>query len=343
VTLQTTKCRKFLLAAAGAGIFVSTGVSAQDFSLNSERLNSLEEPIATDIAGVTVEVTGVVDGRVDFDLDDEVDGTSEFEPALLGNFEITASTQLANRWNVGVAYFGQYEVGPDGGEYTDNVAGFIGTSWGTVLAGEVSGVVSEQTRRVRGIGNADLQFDGPLGETDNWGGGYVGQFGPARISGVADDDGNFDLGFVWQRPSGPAGYRFAARYTNAEYTAADGISQFDTQAVSGTFEYLYGQSTYNLGVGYEHFDGTAGNADRWFASAGWQRQFGDVTASAEVHYGEIDGQSEFSGALGLRYNLSRGLSLNLGLNHSDGNADVGLVPLLEQKETKATISLRFGF
>lgn len=316
---------------------------AQDFSLSSERLNGLEEPIATDIGGVTVELNGVVDARIDFDLDDTLDGTNDVEPGVIGNFNLRASTQLGNRWNVGVAYFGQYETGDTGTDYTDNLAGFVSGAYGTALIGEITEVVREETRRIRGVGNADLQFDDALGAADNWGGGYVGQFGPSRVSAIVDEDGAFDLGFVWQRPYGPAGYRFAARYTNAEYTAADGLTVFDTKAATGTIEYLYGQSIYNLGAGYEHLASPLVSADRWFLSAGAQRQFGDITGSIEGHYGQIDGQSETSAAAGLRYDLSRGLSLNLGLNHSTADVDLGGIPLLDEDETKATVSLRFGF
>ena len=182
-----------------------------------------------------------------------------------------------------------------------------------------------------------------MGSANNWGGGYVGQFGPARLSGIVDEDGAFDLGFVWQRPRGAAGYRYALRYTNAEYEAADGLRVFDTNALTGTFEYLYGQSTFNAGAGYERFDSAAGSADRWFLSAGAQRQYGDVVASLEGHYGQIAGQGETSAAAGLRYGLSRGLSLNLGVNYSKAEVEVGGVSLLDLDETKATVSLRFGF
>jgi len=331
------------LTAAGAAILCPTAAAAQGVSISSERLNTFEEPIAVDLEGITLELNGLVDTRLDFDLDDRLDNTSDVEPGIVGAFNLSAATQLGNRWNVGVAYFGQYESTNGSDDYTDAIAGFISGSYGTALIGEVTDVVREETRRIRGAGNADLRFDGALGAAGNWGGGYVGQFGPARLSGIVDEDGAFDLGFSWQRPSGPAGYRYTARYTHGDYTAADGVSVFDTQAITGTFSYFYGQTTLNLGAGYEHFDNPLASADRWFLSAGAQRQFGDITASIEGHYGEIKGQSEASAAAGLRYNMSRGLSLNLGLNHARADVDLGPVTLIDQEETKATVSLRFGF
>lgn len=337
--------RKLLAAVllCAAPTLVPSLAQAQDFSISSERLNSLEEPIAVDLGGITLEANGVADARIDYQLDELIDGTDRLEPGFIGNLSLRATTQLGNRWNVGLAYFGQYETGLGTDGYTDNIAGFVSGAYGTVLVGEVSDVVREETRRMRGAGNADLRFDGPFGRPASWGGGYVGQFGPARLSGIVDEDGAMDIGFVWQRPSGPAGYRYALRYTDADYLAADGQARFDTQAVSGTFAWFYGQTSLNLGAGYERFEHPLASGDRFYVAAGAERQFGDITASLEGHYGEIEGQSETSLAAGLRYSMSRGLSLNFGVNHAEADVDLGAISLLAVDETTATASLRFGF
>lgn len=314
---------------------------AQGFSLNSDALSSIEEPLSTDVGGVTVELTGLVDGRLDYDFDGLDEG---FDPAFTSNFEVSATTQLSNRLNIGVAYFGQYESDAGGRDhYRDNVAGFIGGSWGTLVGGEVSGVVREETRRRRGTGNANLAFDSGYGALENWGGGYTGQFGPARVSGVVDEDGNFDLGFTWSRPIGTKDYRFGLRYTNSNFLSADGLTQFDSHAITGVAEFVYGSSLYDLGVGYERLDSGALDANRWFVSAGWQTKTGAFTFSAAGHYGEVAGQSEISAALGLRYDVARGLSFNLGLNHEDAQSAVGGVTLVETDDVEASGSLRYSF
>ena len=327
--------RLFMLTSAvmAAQFAPVDAVRAQGFSLNSDALASLEEPLATDIGGVTVELTGVTGARLTYDFE----GLDDFHPGFIGNFEVSAATQLGNRWNIGVAYFGQYQHDDGSDTYSDNVAGFIGGSWGTLVGGEVSGVVREETRRRRGAGNAVLAFDESLGSLSNWGGGYVGQFGPARVSAVVDEDGDFDLGFTWSRPLGTKDVRFGAHYRHGEYLNAD------SNAIIGLAEIVYGSSLYDLAAGYERLESPAFNADRWFVSAGWQTKTGSLTFSLGAHYGETEGQAEKSGAFGVRYDVARGLSLNLGINHSDAQVTLNGVELLNQEETEAVGSLRFDF
>lgn len=323
---------------------------AQDFSLNSDALASFEEPLATEIGGVTVLLTGLLDGRLGFDLDG---GGDDVDPGFTGNFEISAATQLGNRWNVGIAYFGQYESDPGSildfggrpgsGHYSDNIAGFVGGSWGTLVGGEVAGVVREETRRPRGAGNAALAFDDAYGRLERWGGGYTGRFGPARLGAIVDEDGNFDIGFTWSRPLGNKDYRFALRYTDAVFVAEDGMTRFDTRALTANVDLTYANTNISAGLGYERLDGDAIAADRWFASAGWQAKTGALTLSLEGHYGEVEGQSEFAAAAGARYDIARGMSLNLGLNHVDTQVMVGGVMLVDRDDTQATASLRYSF
>ncbi len=341
--VRTGKTTALSLIAACASLLMAFPAWAQNFSLSSERLTTLEEPLAANVGGVTVEATGLLRGRIEYDPDDDFDDTDSYRPSFLGNFQISATTQLRNRWNVGVAYFGQYEARSGSDEYTDNIAGFVSGAWGTVVGGEVSDIVRAETRRLRSNGSIDLAFDDALGQLGNWGGGYIGQFGPSRLSGIVDEDGDFDLGFVWQRPFGNVGYRYALRYTHADFTAADGVTMFDTQAATGSFEQAYGQSNFGIGLGYEYLENDVITADRWFATAGWYRQFGLITLLAEGHYGEIDGQAEISGAGELIYDLSRGLSLNLGFSHSEADVETGGVAVLAEGETGATASLRLSF
>ncbi len=348
MTFATTQSRALAASVSIAVLALAAPVAAQDVAISSERLANLEEPLATEVGDITIEFTGLIDARVDYDFEEGVnnlvEGDDGINPGIIGNFEFNASTQLGNRWNVGVAYFGQYERDElSGGDYTDRVAGFVQSSYGTVLGGEVMDIVREETRRVRGIGNANLAFDDALGATRGWGGGYVGQFGPSRFSAVVDEHGQYDLGFVYQRPSGNAGYRYGVRFTDASFVAADGLTEFETNALMGTIEYLYSRSVYNVGAGAELMEAGPVNAERWFASAGWQRQWGAVTTSVEGHYGQIEGQPEKSAAFGLDYGFARGLSLNLGVNHRDGQVVVDGITILDENETTATGSLRFGF
>ena len=316
---------------------------AQDLSLNYERLSSMEEPVAAEVGDVTLLLNGLVDGAVIHDRQAD-DATAT---GLVGNLQISALTQLANRWRVGLRYFAQYaddgmpHAGAEEG-YTDNVALSAGGAWGTALAGNVAGVVREQTRRPRGAGNAFLAFDGPLGTLGELGGGYVGRFGPWVVSSAVDEDGDFDFGAVYRRPFGTADYRVAVRATRAEYVAADS-SRFDTTAAALVGEFIYGSSSFDVGVGCERFSSRRPDADRCYMSSGVRTKTGVVILSLEGHVGRIEGEDEVSAAFGAQYDVARGLSANLGLNHAEARSTVADVRFSATSTTSAVLSFRYSF
>ena len=318
--------------------------AAQDIILNYERLSSLEEPLATQVGDVTFLLNGLLDASLTVDSqDNDAPGTG-----FIGNVEIGARTQLPNRWRVGLAYFGQYATeqtsmsGLDEG-YTDNAALSVGGAWGTVLGGNVAGFVHEQTRRHRGAGNASLVFDDIFGGLEDWGGGYVVRLGPWVISAVIDEAANFDLGAMFQRPSGNKDYRLTTRYTESVYTASDGLSRFNAKAVSGVVELIYGSTLFDVGAAYERFSSGSLTIDRWYLSSGIHTKAGVLSVSLEGHYGQIEAEDEISVALGLQYDLARGLSANLGLNHAESRVILGGLSFTDTEESKAVFSLRYSF
>ncbi len=324
-----------------------SAVHAQDIDLNYDRLSSLEEPLAFDLGNVTVAVSGVADAPI-IATSDEIADTDDVDIGIVGNFQVTAQTQLANRWTIGAAYFGQYSTDPvdvfgSGDGYSDNVAGFVGTSFGTLLGGNVNGQVREITRRERGVGNGFLEFDDFYGELDEWGGAYVGRFGPSVVGAVVDDDGDFEIGAVFQRPIGQKDYRISGRVRRSSFLAADGVTEFDSTGVGAVGEFVYGSSLFDLGVGYERLESTTVDVNRWFISAGAQTQLGPLRLSAEGHFGQVAGDNEISTALGASYDIARGLSFNLGVNYEKARIEAGGISLVQTEEIKAVASLRFSF
>ncbi len=332
-----------VLAAGGANGGINTA-AAQAVSLNYDRLSSLEEPLATDIGDVTLLLNGLVDTPASSGL--ENNGNTEM--GFIGNFQLSATTQLPNRWRVNLAYFGQYADDPEltvdmNDHFRDNVALSVGGAWGTLVGGNLSGIVREQTRRRRGAGNAFLALDDALGRLEHWGGGYLVRLGPWVVSTVVDEDANFDLGAMFQRPLGTRDYRFAVRYTEAAYTSADRTVHFDTRAMGVVGELVYGGALFDIGAGYERFNATGPDTDRWYLSSGVRLKHNASTWSLEGLYGQVGGEDKTAFALGFRYDLARGLSANFGLNHEDARADFGSVSFIHVKDTRAVTSLRYSF
>ena len=332
-------------AALAAACMASAGAAAeQDVSLNYERLSSLEKPLAAEVGDVTIALTGLLDTRMTVGSADDDDDGADFA----GNFELRASTQLPNRWRLGLTYFGQYATGastrsdPDDA-YEDNAAVSLGSAWGTALVGDVSGVVREQTRRLRGVGNGFLAFDNFLGERRERAGAYVGRFGPWVASIVVDKDGDVDAGAMFQRPAGDKDWRFTIRAAEGTYRTADGSNRFDANGVGVIGELIHGGTAFDMGVGHERLTSHALGAERWYVSAGVRTKTGVVSVSLEGHYGRIEGEEEVSAALGLQYDLARGLSANLGLNHASARVSLGGIRLVDTRYTAAALSLRYSY
>ena len=332
-----------LAALAAAGMAIAGGAAAQDISLNYERLSSMEEPLAAEIGGATFVLKGLVDAALIHDAED-----GDTDPGLTGNFQLGALTQLSNRWRVGLTYFGQYVTdetlsAPPDDRYTDRAALSVGGVWGTVAGGNVSGIVREGTRRRRGAGNAALAFDDALGGLAEWGGGYTGRFGPWVVGAAVDEDADFEIGATFRRPMDNTDYRLALRIGRGVHAAADGSRDFDSTTIGAVGEVIYGSLSFDVGLGHERLASSGPDAERWYVSSGIRGKTGVFGWSVEAHYGRIEGEHEVSAALGAQYDLARGLSANLGLNHAKAKVDVGNTRLVDTRDTKAALSLRYSF
>ncbi|MEJ6594631.1 hypothetical protein [Parasphingorhabdus sp.] len=328
-----------LPVACGAMALAADPASAQ-VSLNYDSLSSFEEPLAFEIGEATVQIGGVVDVPVTLALDDGI-SRDDVNVSLVTNLDINVEIQIANRWNVGLAYFGQYDENTD--DYVDNVAGFVRTSWGSLIGGNVNGLVREATRRRRGVGNAHLAFDDFYGRINQWGGSYSGRFGPTVLTGIVDGDGHFELGAQFQRPIGRKDYRLTTRVAKARYLAADGLTDFITIGAGAVAEFVYGSSLFDLGFGYENLKAGAIDLDRWYVSGGAQTKIGVLSLSVDGHYGELDGTSESSASLGVRYDIARGLSTILGVNTRKAQIARDGVSVVDEDEATATASVRYSF
>ena len=68
-----------------------------------------------------------------------------------------------------------------------------------------------------------------------------------------------------------------------------------------------------------------------------------LSLSLEGHYGQIEDEDEVSAAFGIQYDLARGLSVNLGLNHTDGTARRDGTRIIRARDNKAILSMRYSF
>ncbi|MGH1417644.1 MAG: hypothetical protein ACRBCJ_02175 [Hyphomicrobiaceae bacterium] len=305
----------FVLLVAATTLLASRPVGAENFSINYDNLSFFEEPLAVDVAGFTLSYNQLYDLPVTFDFQNN---TEDVAPNTV--FEVRIERQLPNALTIGGAYAGSVEDGRDD-QYQDAWAGYIGGVWGTVFGGEVTGLVREDTRRFRGVGNAELAFDDFLGQANDTGLAYRGQYSAFVVTAAGDDDGKHDIGVSYNRPSKFLDHRVTARYVNGDFHLTDGRGRVENRGGSLVGEIIYGSLLVDVGVGYEEFDGPLNGEDRIFTSFGLSYKYNQVSLSVESHLGELAGFDETSFSVGGRYDVARGLSLNLGYNYSDIEAD----------------------
>lgn len=308
-------------------------------NLNYDSLSSLEEPIAMELGDTTIILNGLVDSALFFaDVADD-------DSFISGNFQVSAETQLANSLTLGASYFGAYSGRDENTDdaYRDNAAIYLGGVWGTVALGNVTGLVREQTRRRRAVGNGVLVLDDHLGQLEDDGVSYIGRFGPNQLVLSADEDGGYEIGGTYQRPLGNKDYRFSLRFRDSQFTSDDTLTTFDSRAIGFVSELTFGSSVFDLGIGVEHLSSNQVDADRNYVSIGASHKIGTWSASAEAHFGDIEGDSERSYAVGIQYDIARGLSLNLGLNYAEAVIVLDGVRLLDDADTAGIASLRYSF
>lgn len=311
---------------------------AQEGGLNPDNLSFFEEPLAFNLGGFTITYNQLLDIPVTHNFkNDETD----VDPRT--NFQVNIERQLPNAITIGATYLGLYDAAEDD-EYEDRWAVYASSVWGRLSGGEVNDVVREATRRWRGTGNADLEFDDVLGtlNEDDIGLAYSLRLSAYTLNVGVDDDGHTDLGVTYERPNKYLDFRLTGRYTDSEYLSSTGVL-FDTRAVGAVAQVEYGSLAVDAGVGYEELKSGGIKGDRRFISAGIHYKILSLTLSAEGHWGEIEGHSEESYALGAKYDIARGLSLNLGYNYSKSKADIDGVLIQDVDESKFISSLRYEF
>ncbi len=331
--------RSLLVGLAGCAVQASSSdiVWAEPVSLNYDRLSFFEEPLAVDVGGVTVSHNHLIDVSAARNFTDK-----DSEIKLRGAIEVNAETQTRDALTLGASFHGSYGVGEDR-YFDERVGAYVGGVWGTVAAGDVTGLVREGTRRMRGAGNADLPGDGALGGLEETGVAYRGRYSAIIVTGAADREGNLDVGFSYERPARRVDHRVTARYTRGEYRSADGLDHMNTNAVGLVGEVIHGRLLLDLGIGYEHLDGSIVKADRYYVSSGMNYKKGQVTVSAEGHLESIDGHDSYSLAVGSRYDIARGLSVNLGYNYRSSGDRIDGVVLLPEKSSEVILSGRYEY
>lgn len=299
--------------------------------LNYDNLSFFEEGLAQDVGGATLRFNFLLDQAY---IDNPPKLANRWKTTL--QFSTSLETELSNGWNVGTAYTGIFDTDDDGND--DHLyAFFINAPWGTLSAGRVTGLLENTVARKNRVGNATLTAGRGLGGLDRTGLHYVHTINAYQVHLAVDQNGDAQGALFFEAPIGIGAHTFGVRGGTGhlqERTPRLGTGDFEE--VAGFYGYTLG----SLSVGFEYgvqdisIDGTVGSNTQRYASVGANYKVGRTSFSAETGRTEFLGRTSISAGLGLRYDIARGFSGNIGVNYSDNSVlDTWRIP----------VSLRYEF
>lgn len=347
--MNNQRLRIFLLF--GVGLMLTANASlAERFTLNYDRLSTIEGPIALEIGDITFTLSGSVDLESLTRTAEDVTMNN-----LFGTVELSFNTQLPNRWRVQGLVLGEASTASnprriiDDFDYVKRLALFVSGTWGRFLVGDLHQLIQGDTRRISNAGDSYLYFDNFLGRLEQRNGGYRGRYGPWIVSAVFDQDSDFECGMVSQRPLGNKDFRFSLRAMKGTFEPSTKAGIYATQGIISVGEMIYGSTIFDISLGFEELIpitpqlGGASVKTRTFLSQGVLTKRGVFSASFETYIGQFDGEREFSVAIGIQYDLARGLSANLGWNYWNTDSPYRSNEVSNDRDTEVTFSLQYDF
>ena len=314
--------------------------NAQQPTLTYEDLSILKEPLAVEIGDVTYTLEGILEVPYMFDRRRLAEGEAGFH----GGFRAGMLTQLPDATRLAAYYVGEYDRVEGADEFEDRFSLSVNNAYGTLSAGNVSDFLYNETGRRIKTGNAQLGFERSFGTLDEYALNYGAISGPFVWGGTVDREGSFDAGFIFQRPLDDLDHRFGLRYISGRFDPGPAYVEMQTHSLEGTAELTYGSSMVDAGFLYEWMDSSQlSDIERWAVSSGFRTKAGALTWSIEGHYGQTAGQEEVSVAFGARYDVARGLSVNVGVNYQHAQIILNGNNFVFTDQTKSRISLRYEF
>lgn len=283
--------------------------------LNYDNLSFFEEGLAQDLGAATLRFNFLLDQAY---TDNPAPGEDDWKTTL--QFSTSIEGELSNGWFTGLAYTGIYDTDDVGGNDDHLYALFIDAPWGTLSLGRVTGLLENTVARKNRVGNATLTSGRGLGGLDETGLHYVQTINAYQIHVALDQNGDAQAALFFEAPIGIGAHTFGVRGgTGRVQERSPTVGRGDFEEVAGFYGYTLG----SLSVGFEYgvqdisLDGTTGRNTQRYASVGGNYKVGRTSFSAETGRSEFRGVTGVSAGLGLRYDIARGFSGNLGLNYTD--------------------------
>lgn len=325
-----TYLRAFAGMAATLFAFAATPQTAQAQGqsgtlLSYDNLSFFEEGLAQDVGGATLRFRFLLDQAY---IDNPPKLANRWKTTL--QFSTALETELSNGWQVGVAYTGIFDTDDDGND--DHLyALFVNAPWGTLSAGRVTGLLENTVARKNRVGNATLTAGRGLGGLEREGIHYFQSINAYQVHFALDENADAQAALFFEAPIGVGAHTFGVRGGTGTLEArTPRLGTGDIEELAGFYGYTLG----SLSVGFEYgvqdvsIDGTIGSSVQRYASVGANYKVGRTSYSVETGRSDFLGTASTSAGLGLRYDIARGFSANLGVNYSNsGILDTWRIPV----------------
>ncbi|MEO1551579.1 MAG: hypothetical protein AAFR93_14295, partial [Pseudomonadota bacterium] len=186
-------------------------------------------------------------------------------------------------------------------------------------------------------GNASLAFGRGFGVLNETGAHYRQTINAYQFHLAADKEGDAQLGLVYEAPIAQGAVSYGMRLgTGKLENGSSGLGEGDTAELAVFGGYKFAAISLGAEVGLQDItlSGASSSDQQQFASLGFDYKVGRTSLSVELGVSEFAGVDYQAAAIGLRYDIARGFSGNVGANYSDdGSKDTWTIP----------ISLRYEF
>jgi len=320
-----------------------------DFDQRVGPKSFLQKSLAFDVYDHTLEFTGITVAGTQYLFESEVPGTTSdaAEFIYLGVYDLTLARKMPNALTYGIngrLLTRDPKVGDPTTRLDERTEGrfdvYLRGIWGELSYGDFT---DRDVLLISGrnslTGEANLVFDGYLNPSLERAFRYRARYSSWLVDLALDDNArNWDAALQFRTKEGIFEKAFSLNYSGGDL-----LGRYDRHAWSAGHQLVYGSWDFTAGVTWEHLQPVENFAafDRVGASlgTGWKRE--RLTVGAGLFLGEVDGGDLGAVATaGLRYDFSRGLSLNAGYIHSDTE---GVATDGTQLATAALSGLRLSF
>lgn len=286
-------------------------VSVAQTLINYDRLSFFETPQRVEIGTGTLQLQGALD----ISYRSENDGLAEFDSQQAEAF-LRYETQLENDWDVGISYRINYDTNR-ADSTVDELRIFARDQWGLLTVGNISSLLYDQSRRQLANGLLGVDRDNFTLPLDEYGVFYQWATADTQWMLAVDNDVNIEAGVVFNKPIGRLDYKFSMRANSNENIDGDAQNVTESQGLAIVAQASIGRWTVDSQWMTEQVQLLDGSSELTLntLSMGLHAKFNLLSLSLTGMQRDNElSDTERSLSLGVRYDIARGLSLNLGAN-----------------------------